>query len=352
MPDFYMEIEWQVESWIPLVGRLAPSDVFKIWKKGGQLRFDNNVRGMDGMKVQRGLTSYLFSLRSIWVVDHTRAAYTDALQKFRHPDYDDIQFEVEQMMEHGRQRNDLCSNNVKFAPKTTMLGYPKQEQIGDYKCDVVSMTGLTFQVVTLKVCRRFLSLSLSPVSFSLLVVSFCPLFYLYSLFGLKKQTSKNQEKKKKNGFGGLLAEVDHDKYFQRRPWISEGKVGEEGHQEQKQQHEQVEQGKEDEDDVDVERKNVVVSEKHVAASLWLSQDFPLPIATFLKLLDIVAPASHDLSKLRDILKIELPPGFPVKLHMPILPALNASVVFSKYVPNHADLDDAAIFQLPADFSHE
>ena len=38
LPDFYMEIDWNVSSWIPLVSSLAPSDTFQIWKKGGSIR--------------------------------------------------------------------------------------------------------------------------------------------------------------------------------------------------------------------------------------------------------------------------------------------------------------------------
>jgi len=56
IPDFYMEIKWEIQSWIPLVGKLAPSDTFKIWKKGGQIRFDSYVRGMNNMSIQKVMT--------------------------------------------------------------------------------------------------------------------------------------------------------------------------------------------------------------------------------------------------------------------------------------------------------
>ena len=44
--DFYVEIKWEVTSWIPLVSALfAPNDVLKIWKVGHEIRIDNSLVG-------------------------------------------------------------------------------------------------------------------------------------------------------------------------------------------------------------------------------------------------------------------------------------------------------------------
>lgn len=40
MIDFYVEIKWDFESWIPLVSRFLPSDVCKLYKSGTKLRLD------------------------------------------------------------------------------------------------------------------------------------------------------------------------------------------------------------------------------------------------------------------------------------------------------------------------
>lgn len=40
MIDFYVEIKWDFESWIPLVSRFLPSDVCKLYKKGTKIRID------------------------------------------------------------------------------------------------------------------------------------------------------------------------------------------------------------------------------------------------------------------------------------------------------------------------
>nr|XP_011458418.1 PREDICTED: ankyrin repeat domain-containing protein 13B-like isoform X2 [Fragaria vesca subsp. vesca] len=61
MRDFYMEISFHFESSvIPFVGKIAPSDTYKIWKREGNLRADTSLAGFDGLKIQRADQSFLF----------------------------------------------------------------------------------------------------------------------------------------------------------------------------------------------------------------------------------------------------------------------------------------------------
>ncbi|GAB4836469.1 hypothetical protein Ancab_001380 [Ancistrocladus abbreviatus] len=59
--DFYMEISFHFKSSIvPFVGKIAPSDTYKIWKREGKLRADTSLAGFDGLKIQRANQSFLF----------------------------------------------------------------------------------------------------------------------------------------------------------------------------------------------------------------------------------------------------------------------------------------------------
>lgn len=59
--DFYMELKWDFQSWVPLVSRILPSDICKIYKCGANIRLDTTLVDFSDMRWERGDISFIFN---------------------------------------------------------------------------------------------------------------------------------------------------------------------------------------------------------------------------------------------------------------------------------------------------
>ncbi|KAM4022233.1 LOW QUALITY PROTEIN: ankyrin repeat domain-containing protein 13C [Anomaloglossus baeobatrachus] len=90
------------------------------------------------------------------------------------------------------------------------------------------------------------------------------------------------------------------------------------------------------------------NKKTVKATIAVSQDFPLGIESLLNVLEVIAPFKH-FNKLREFVQMKLPPGFPVKLDIPVFPTITATVTFQEF--RYGEFEES-IFTIPDDYKED
>ncbi|XP_054646199.1 ankyrin repeat domain-containing protein 13C isoform X3 [Dunckerocampus dactyliophorus] len=90
------------------------------------------------------------------------------------------------------------------------------------------------------------------------------------------------------------------------------------------------------------------SKKNFKATVAMSQDFPLSIDSLLNVLEVIAPFKH-FNKLREFVQMKLPPGFPVKLDIPVFPTITATVTFQEF---RYDEFEESMFSVPNDYKED
>lgn len=82
------------------------------------------------------------------------------------------------------------------------------------------------------------------------------------------------------------------------------------------------------------------------AKLWLCEDHPLSLSEQVApIIDLMAISNALFAKLRDFITLRLPPGFPVKIEIPIFHILNARITFGNL--NGCDEPVSSLRQSPS-----
>ncbi|KDP20739.1 hypothetical protein JCGZ_21210 [Jatropha curcas] len=323
MRDFYMEISFHFESSvIPFVGKIAPSDTYKIWKRDGNLRADTSLAGFDGLKIQRADQSFLFlgdgdqihsvPPGSLLVLNRDDRKIFDAFENAGAPmSESDVAGFCSQTSVY---RPGMDVTKAELVGRTNWRRQEKTESVGEWKAKVYEVHNVVFSFRSRKVAHgendvagseQVLPLELDEDDDGFLVAE-------NPNFGF------NNDRRRHSSF-----------VREEREWVTVGRKS-----------------------VDIipssamsappRRSTVTIApapqtkEKEYVRSLrpsvWLTEQFPLKTEELLPLLDILANKVKAVRRMRELLTTKFPAGtFPVKVAIPVVPTVRVVITFTKFV---------------------
>ncbi|KAM3661489.1 ankyrin repeat domain-containing protein 13A isoform 2-T2 [Ammospiza maritima maritima] len=309
-PDFYVEMKWEFTSWVPLVSRVCPSDVCRIWKSRAKLRVDITLLGFENMSWERGRRTVIFK-------GEDSGGWAELIE-INHDDkfVTTERFEISQHMKRltlgsmTPKRKDVerrltspiistCLDTKNIAFERTTSGFwvwrtEKSEGVNGYEAKVYTannvnvITRIRTEHLTEEEKRRYKA-DRSPLeSFLGTVEHECG----------AQSTSRTTEYAATNNPTAITLE----EYFNPEFDLKGRDIG--------------------------RPKEVTVRTQKFKATLWMSEEFPLSLMEQVTpIIDLMARTSAHFARLRDFITLEFPPGFPVKIEIPLFHVLNARITF-------------------------
>ncbi|KJH47014.1 ankyrin repeat domain-containing protein 13C-A family protein [Dictyocaulus viviparus] len=298
--DFYLELKWDFQSWIPLLSRMLPSDVCQIYKKGTQLRMDTTLADFNERRWERGDISFVFNADAhhegdeLIIMDNNSKVF----QRVRHEESEaEVDEEVDVLMSSDIVSAQISTKTITFRQafsgwifKHAREQMFQQEQIGDYNVNFFLVEGM--KLVSRK-RREHLTAD---------------------------DIKRNKSFMQSLASGAAVCDDDFKSFQHRKSLAPPGRMPTTW-------EEYV--GAAPGAAPPLGRAQVLKqNEKHLTALIGMSEEFPMSIEVLLNILEIVAPFKH-LDKLRRFCEARLPPGFPVRIEIPLLPTISAKVTFQK-----------------------
>uniref|UniRef100_A0A3Q2PKF7 Ankyrin repeat domain 13A n=1 Tax=Fundulus heteroclitus TaxID=8078 RepID=A0A3Q2PKF7_FUNHE len=306
-PDFYMEMKWEFTSWIPLLSRICPSDVCRIWKSGASLRVDATLLGFDNMTWIRGRRSYIFKgddahaeLMEVnhddGVVDTERFNISQEMEEVTLESMQPAEQEVAKRLTTPIVNTYLDTKDIAFERcKSGILGWrtDKTEVINGFESKVFSVNNVNVVIRTRT--EHLTDEEKARIKSERNV--------LESLLGTVEQHISAQ--------GNLTLEfatatnptaITPEEYF--NPDFDLGNR-------------------------DIGRPiELTIRTQKFKGTLWMSEEHPLSLVEQVTpIIDLMARTSSHFARLRDFVALKFPPGFPVKIEIPLFHVLNARITF-------------------------
>jgi hypothetical protein len=310
-----MELKWDFKSWVPLVSKFCPNDVYRIWKMGSCVRCDTTIAGFKDMKWLRGNISLVFTGRSsgrsqkkqsknlfgigkIALINHDTKKVEYVNDSFQKTD-EQVAKEVQSIMCRTVVRGDLLLENCSFAQSS------KKTKIGEYNCKIYNASKL-----------KYVTLHRSDTT----------------------KSDKHTPRKPRDEPPAL----NFDEYFYEVVSFPPGKgVG-----------------------MIYDSERLRKKTRKFRGTVAMSDNFPISVDNLMPLLEVLVPTGKHFEKLKSFCKSKLPPGqYPVEIgltlsfiivpflifksELPVFPTIVATITFQKF--EKKDTIDDSLFEIPANY---
>nr|XP_029533389.1 ankyrin repeat domain-containing protein 13A-like isoform X1 [Oncorhynchus nerka] len=305
--DFYMEMKWEFTSWIPLVSRVCPSDVCRIWKSGASLRVDATLLGFENMTWIRGRRSYIFrgddactELMEVnhdeQVVDTERFDISREIEDVTLDSMQPAEQEVAKRLTTPIVNTFLDTRDIAFERnKSGIWGWrsDKTEVVNGFEAKVFTVNNVNVVIRTRT--EHLTDEEKARIKSERNV--------LESLLGtVEQQISAQGDLTLEYATANNPTAITPEEYFD--PAF-------------------------DLEDRDIGRPiELTIRTQKFKGTLWMSEEHPLSLVEQVTpIIDLMARTSTHFARLRDFVTLKFPPGFPVKIEIPLFHVLNARISF-------------------------
>lgn len=306
-PDFYVEMKWEFTSWVPLVSRMCPSDTYRVYKSGSNVRIDTTLIGFDQTSWQRGNRSYIFKGQAdgatMMEVDHeTSQVYMENMRTLP----------PEQAYTYMRPHPGMVSHRLTTPIAITYIDTEKisferdkagiwgwrsdrSENVNGHECKVFS--AINVELVTKTRTEHLTDADKEKSSPRSPIQSFLNIAEVE-----EKQNSPSSSEESETYSLNNPSNITADEYFDPEVDLQCRDIG--------------------------RPKEVTKKVQSFKAHLWLAEEYPLKLQDqVMPIVDLMAISSSHFAKLKHFIQMQLPNGFPVKIEIPLFHVLTARITF-------------------------